>query len=84
MGRHLSIQDDQDEAYLMASFPYLASANAEPDSFGLSPNTLNRVQMVKMPNSSILVYSNVAEWCPDGPEYYFSWLNPESAPIRPD
>jgi len=41
MDRHLSIQEDQDEAYLMASFPYLASANAEPDSFGPSPNSEN-------------------------------------------
>ena len=31
MGGHLSIQNDQDEAHLMASLPYLASASAEPD-----------------------------------------------------
>jgi len=44
MGGYLSIQEAQDEAYLMASFPYLANASAEPDSFGPSPNTLNQVQ----------------------------------------
>jgi len=61
MGGYLSIQEDQDKAYLMASFPYLASASAEPDSFGPSPNTLNRVRTVKIPDSSILAHSNVTK-----------------------
>jgi hypothetical protein len=84
MSGHLNIQEDQDEAYLMASFPYLADASAEPDSdyqvrtvqthSRPSPNTFNSSKCRKTGSEAETILPlNLFSDILAGPEYYFNW-----------